>query len=426
MSDGTVHAPRIDVVTIFPDYLAPLGLSLVGKARERGLLDIAVHDLRSAATDRHRTVDDTPFGGGAGRVRRPDVWGTVLVAVPDDAAAPGERRRVLLVPTPAGTPFTQPAAQELADVLAGGGQIAIACGRYEGIDSRVVEHYEAREDVEVREVSIGDYVLNGGEVAALVVIEAVVRLLPGVVGNPDSVVEESHGTDGLLEHPSYTQPPSWRGLDVPAVLRSGDHGRIARWRRDRAVERTARVRPDLLARHPVTVRAARKSDAEALAEVAAATFRLACPPDMPAADVDAFVAANLSVERFRDYLKDRSRWLLLAEVADAVVGYTMCVAGEPADPEVAAAVPTRPTAELSKCYVRPEHHRSGAAAALMTATLQAARARGLAGLWLGVNDRNERARRFYGKHGFARVGGRTFTVGSRRESDDVMYRTLTD
>lgn len=417
---------RIDVVSIFPDYLAPLELSLVGKARQRGIVDIAVHDLRDWTTDRHRTVDDTPFGGGAGMVMRPDIWGDaldkVLQAGPDGGAAPGGR--VLLVPTPAGQPFTQRTAEELAGVLADGGRVAIACGRYEGIDSRITEHYAARHDVQVREVSIGDYVLNGGEVAALVVIEAVVRLLPGVLGNAASVIEESHGTYGLLEHPSYTQPPTWRDLEVPEILRSGDHGRIARWRRERAVERTAQVRPDLLAAHPVTVRPARRGDAEVLAELAAATFRLACPPDMSEEDMAAYVQEHLTLERFRGYLKDKRRWLLVAEVAGAVVGYTMSIMGEPTDPEIAAAVPTRPTAELSKFYVRAALHRSGAASALMEATLAMARDRGLPGIWLGVNGQNERARRFYGKHGFERVGGRTFTVGSRRESDDVMYRTL--
>jgi tRNA (guanine37-N1)-methyltransferase len=417
---------RIDVVSIFPDYLAPLELSLVGRARERSIVEIVVHDLRGWTTDRHRTVDDTPFGGGAGMVMRPDVWGEALDAVlakgPDGGPPAGPR--VLLVPTPAGQPFTQRVAEELAGVLAGGGQIAIACGRYEGIDSRVTEHYAARADVQVREISIGDYVLNGGEVAALVVIEAVVRLLPGVLGNAASAVEESHGADGLLEHPAYTQPPTWRGLEVPEILRSGDHGRIARWRRERAVERTARVRPDLLAAHPVTVRAARKSDAEALADLAAATFRLACPPDLPEHDMAAFVREHLSLERFRGYLRDRARWLQIAEVAGAVVGYTMSVSGEPSVPEIAAAVPTRPTAELSKCYVRADLHRSGVAAALMDATLATARDRGLPGIWLGVNGQNERAKRFYRKHGFERVGARTFTVGSRLESDDVMYRTL--
>jgi tRNA (guanine37-N1)-methyltransferase len=234
---------RIDVVTIFPDYLAPLGLSLVGKAREAGLLDLRVHDLRDWTTDRHRTVDDTPLGGGAGMVMRPDVWGTALddvLGLDRDDAAAGDV--VLLVPTPAGEVFTQRTAEDLATRE----RLVLACGRYEGIDARVAEHYAAR-GVQVREVSIGDYVLNGGEVAALVVVEAVARLLPGVLGNPDSLAEESHGASGLLEYPVYTRPVEWRGLGAPEVLLSGHHANIARWRRDRALERTAERRPDLLA-----------------------------------------------------------------------------------------------------------------------------------------------------------------------------------
>lgn len=227
---------RIDVVTIFPEYLAPLELSLVGKAREAGILELVVHDLRSWTTDRHRTVDDTPMGGGAGMVMRPDVWGAAL----DELLTPGAE---LVLPTPSGEVFTQRTAERMA----GADHLVVACGRYEGIDARVAEHYRAR-GVRVSELSIGDYVLNGGEVAALVVVEAVGRLLPGVVGNPESLVEESHGSAGLLEYPVYTRPPSWRGLDVPEVLVSGHHARIARWRRDRALERTARRRPDLLAR----------------------------------------------------------------------------------------------------------------------------------------------------------------------------------
>jgi tRNA (guanine37-N1)-methyltransferase len=226
---------RIDVVSIFPDYLAPLELSLVGKARTSGLVDLRVHDLRDWATDRHRTVDDTPFGGGAGMVMRPDVWGAAL----DDALADGGH---LLVPTPSGTPLTQ----RTAEALAGEPHLVIACGRYEGIDARVAEPYATRPDVTVTEYSIGDYVLNGGEVAALVLVEAVVRLLPGFVGNPESLVEESHGAAGLLEYPVYTKPPVWADLEVPEVLLSGHHGRVARWRRDEALARTADKRPDLV------------------------------------------------------------------------------------------------------------------------------------------------------------------------------------
>lgn len=227
---------RIDVVTIFPDYLDPLRLSLVGKAREAGLLDLRVHDLRSWTADRHRTVDDTPLGGGAGMVMRPDVWGAAL----DDLLA--DRSTELVVPTPSG----QQLDQRLVERLAGVDHVVVACGRYEGIDARVVEHYRSR--VSVTEVSLGDYVLGGGEAAALVLVEAVARLLPGVVGNPESLVEESHGAAGLLEYPVFTRPPLWRDQAVPDVLLSGHHARIARWRRDKALERTARRRPDLLLR----------------------------------------------------------------------------------------------------------------------------------------------------------------------------------
>ena len=228
---------RIDVVTIFPAYLAPLDLSLIGRARAAGLVDLRVHDLRDFAHDRHRTVDDTPYGGGPGMVMRPEPWGEAL----DHLLDAGAEAPHLLVPTPGGVPFTQALARELA----GQPWLAFACGRYEGIDERV---YAAAADLmPVTPVSLGDYVLGGGEVAALAIIEAVTRLLPGVVGNAESLVEESH-EDGLLEYPVYTKPPRWRGHAVPEVLLSGDHGAVARWRRDEQLRRTARWRPDLLAR----------------------------------------------------------------------------------------------------------------------------------------------------------------------------------
>jgi tRNA (guanine37-N1)-methyltransferase len=223
---------RIDVVTIFPEYLAPLELSLAGKARERGLMDVQVHDLRDWTHDRHRTVDDTPYGGGPGMVMKPEPWGEAIDQLAPDAAT-------LVVPTPSGRPFRQADAEELATRE----HLVFACGRYEGIDQRVLDHAATR--LEVREVSLGDYVLNGGEVAALVMIEAIARLLPGFMGNAESLVEESH-QDGLLEYPVYTKPAEWRGLEVPAVLLSGDHGQIAAWRRDQALRRTAERRPDLL------------------------------------------------------------------------------------------------------------------------------------------------------------------------------------
>jgi len=224
---------RIDVVTIFPEFFGVLDVSLLGKARQSGLLEFAVHDLRDYTHDRHRTVDDTPYGGGAGMVMRPEPWGEAL----DEVLSPDA---VLIVPSPAGERFTQSIARELAEAPA----LVFACGRYEGIDQRVVQH--ASSIATVRELSLGDYVLNGGEVAALAMIEAIGRLVPGVIGNPESLTEESH-EDGLLEYPSYTKPAQWRGLEVPEVLLSGNHGAIAAWRREQQLERTRRVRPDLLA-----------------------------------------------------------------------------------------------------------------------------------------------------------------------------------
>lgn len=231
---------RIDVVTVFPEYLRPLELSLIGRARARGLLELDVHDLRRWTHDVHHSVDGGPAGGGAGMVMKPQPWGECLDELVFDG--PEERRPHLLVTSPAGRPFTQAMARELAAEP----WLMFACGRYEGIDQRVVDY--AAEHMPVTEVSIGDYVLFGGEVAALVIVEAVARLLPGVLGNAESLTDESHNT-GLLEAPAYTRPASWRGHDVPSVLLSGDHGKVERWRRDQAILRTARARPDLLERH---------------------------------------------------------------------------------------------------------------------------------------------------------------------------------
>lgn len=270
---------RLDVVTIFPEYLDPLRHALLGKAIEKGIIDVGVHDLRQWATGVHQAVDDSPYGGGPGMVMKPDVWGPAL----DDVAAgtgpvaataslqSAEKHRnaprhddlvgadfdgyagrdvrdgedptwpLLIVPTPAGTPFTQTDARTWSNE----DHIAFACGRYEGIDDRVVQ--DARNRYRVREVSIGDYVLIGGEVAVLVITEAVIRLIPGVLGNSHSHEDDSF-SDGLLEGPSYTKPRSWRGLDVPEVLLSGNHARIERWRRDQALRKTNAVRPELLER----------------------------------------------------------------------------------------------------------------------------------------------------------------------------------
>jgi tRNA (guanine37-N1)-methyltransferase len=227
---------RVDIVTIFPEFFSVLDVSLLGRARQTGVLTIAIHDLRDFTHDRHRTVDDTPAGGGAGMVMKPEPWAEALDAVLGTA---GEH--TVVFPTPAGALFTQGTARELSTRE----HLVFCCGRYEGIDQRVVEHTAARPGVTVEELSLGDYVLNGGEVAAMAMIEAAARLVPGVVGNPDSLVEESH-EDGLLEYPSYTKPAVWRGLETPAVLLGGNHAAIAAWRREQQLERTRRVRPELL------------------------------------------------------------------------------------------------------------------------------------------------------------------------------------
>jgi tRNA (guanine37-N1)-methyltransferase len=228
----------IQVVTIFPEYLTPVREALLGRAIGRNLIEVTVHDLREWAHDGHRSVDDAPYGGGPGMVMRPDVWGAAL-----DEVLTGEPPPRLVVPSPAGVPFTQQRAAELARQP----RLVFACGRYEGIDQRVID--EVAERMRVDEISIGDYVLVGGEAAVLVMVEAIARLLPGVLGNPESAMHDSF-SDGLLEGPCYTRPEVWRGREVPAVLRSGNHAAIARWRRDRAVERTAMRRPELLAALP--------------------------------------------------------------------------------------------------------------------------------------------------------------------------------
>ncbi|HEV2374959.1 MAG TPA: tRNA (guanosine(37)-N1)-methyltransferase TrmD [Streptosporangiaceae bacterium] len=255
---------KIDIITIFPDYFSPLRASLLGKAADRGIVEFAVHDLRQWAHDVHRTVDDSPFGGGPGMVMTPGPWGEALDAVVGDRGVPGTR---LVVLSPSGVPFGQAKAAAYAQCP----HLVFVCGHYEGIDARVVA--EARTYADVDEVSIGDYVLSGGEPAALVVIDAVCRLLPGVLGNASSAPDDSFGDgtgpmSGLLEGPAYTRPREWRGHEVPPILLSGDHAAIARWRRDEALRRTAATRPDLVAQlAPETLDA---HDKQVLAEAGAA------------------------------------------------------------------------------------------------------------------------------------------------------------
>jgi tRNA (guanine37-N1)-methyltransferase len=248
---------RVDIISIFPEYFAPLDLSLVGKARAVGLLDVAVHDLRTWTSDVHRTVDDSPYGGGPGMVMRPEPWSAALSSLPAGT---------LVVPSPVGKPFTQADAHSLAAL----DHLIFACGRYEGIDQRVID--EAAERMPVLEVSLGDYVLFGGEVAVIVIMEAVTRLLPGVLGNAESLTEESHAA-GLLEAPVYTKPASWHGREVPDVLRSGDHGKIARWRREQSLLRTADRRPDMFAAYPPEL-----LDKRDLAALEEGGFQITPPP----------------------------------------------------------------------------------------------------------------------------------------------------
>jgi len=464
---------RLDLVTIFPAYFQVLDLSLMGRAQQAGLLDVAVHDLRDWTTDRHRGVDDAPYGGGAGMVMRADVWGRALdevLALDDDGAGasgadgPGAagtpssmdahpRRRVLAVPTPGGVPLTQAMAQDLS----GADQVVIACGRYEGIDQRMADHYRDQE-IEVVEYSIGDYVLNGGEVAALVLVEAVARLLDGVLGNPESLAEESHSRAGLLEYPVYTRPRTWRGLDAPEVLLSGDHARIARWRRDRALVRTARRRPDLVdrldahdldgrdrevlagagrvlvpRRADIVLRPARAGEAAAVSALACDTFPLACPAHLDEDDIAAFMDRFLSVDEFARMLVDPADHRILVVEAlgeePSLIGYTCTILGGPDGMPAELVRPGRVelgAAYLSKCYVRPEWHGSGVAGALLERAVADVEARARnSQVVLGTNIANKRARRFYRHHGFMVAGRRTFMVGDTANIDDVLVRNVT-
>lgn len=223
---------RIDAISIFPEFFDVLDISLLGKAKAQSLLEVKIHDLRDFTEDKHRTVDDTPFGGGAGMLMKAEPWGQALDQVMSE-------QTTVIFPSPAGELFKQATAQELAQEE----HLIFACGRYEGIDQRVIDY--AASKAKVRLISLGDYVLNGGEVAAVAMIEAIARLIPGVIGNAESLSEESH-SDGLLEYPSYTKPANWRGLEVPDVLLSGNHAEIAKWRKAKALERTQQVRPELL------------------------------------------------------------------------------------------------------------------------------------------------------------------------------------
>ena len=448
---------RFDLISIFPDYFAPLRLSLMGKAEDAGLVHLQAHDLRDWATGKHRSVDDTPYGGGAGMVMRADVWARALddvLSVPladgVDEGAHASPRRILAIPTPSGIPLTQPRVEDLARA----DQIIVACGRYEGIDARVAEHYRSV-GVEVVEFSIGDYVLNGGEVAAMVLTEAVARLLDGFMGNPDSLVEESHSGAGLLEYPVFTKPREFRSLEIPEVLLGGNHAAIERWRRDRAIEKTASVRPDLalsldassltaedratLARcgvaypregaaRPLSVRLARPEDAAAVSELAARTFPDACPASLPSEAIEEHITTQLAPEVFEAAIAspDQHR-LFVAEAGADLVGYALTHVGPDALPSdlVRPGRVEESSAYLSKCYVDRAWRGSGIADALIEHAVADAGAAGHRAIVLGTNRGNKAAQAFYKRHGFRKRSTRTFDVGGVRNYDVVMVRDLT-
>ncbi|MCD4557117.1 tRNA (guanosine(37)-N1)-methyltransferase TrmD [Schaalia sp. lx-100] len=449
---------RFDLVSIFPQYFNALDESLIGKAKEKGTLTVNVHNLRDWTNDPHRTVDDSPYGGGAGMVMRPDIWGRALddiLAYPlADTQGEAEPRRVLAIPTPAGIPLTQQLAQDLSQA----DQIIVACGRYEGIDQRLSDHY-AQIGVEVIQFSLGDYVLNGGEVAALVLVEAVGRLCDGVIGNPESLVEESHSSQGLLEYPAYTRPLCWRGHEVPNVLRSGNHQAITLWRRERSLERTARHRPDIVQRldpqmltvedreilascgyivkpqrATLTIRQAQASDAHEIADLAARTFPDACPPHLPKEAITAFIEENLSAELFAGFLADTARFRIQIAVATVeaeqqpmICGYTLSHVGEAALPEdmLRSGKCEASSAYLSKCYVDSHWRGSGIAGALLEAAVVDVESTSSAPqIVLGTNIGNKRAKAFYRRHGFTVVGRRRFNVGGVENIDDILVRSL--
>ncbi len=441
---------RFDLVTIFPEFFSVLNLSLMGQAVNNGTVSIGVHNLRDWAPGVHRSVDDSPYGGGAGMVMTPTVWGEALDTIVTD-------HTVLAIPTPSGQPFTQAMARELSRR----DHIVIACGRYEGIDQRVAEHYCGR-GIRVVEYSIGDYVLNGGETAALVLIEAVARLREGFMSNPQSLVEESF-EDSLLEYPAYTRPIEWRGLDVPEVLRSGNHAAVERWRRDRSLERTASRRPDLIAaldpttldRHDREILARNgwahaggawraisvgevsgalnDHQCEQLRSLAAATFVDACPPSLPTDAIDAHVEHMFAPVQWRHWASEDDIVLVVATVDQVVTGYALArfhTRAKPAEgfPE---GVLSRWAGDeyivVDKCYVDRAWRGSGVAGALLGTVIEKIRNThpGTNTAILGTHHDNRRAREFYRAHGFRKRGRRTYVVGGIVNDDVVMVCDLT-
>lgn len=377
----------LDVVSIFPEYLAPLDLSLIGKARRDGLLDLRVHDLRAFTHDRHHTVDDTPYGGGAGMVMKPQPWAEALAHVV--ASGADDARPRLVVPGPGGVPFTQALARELAEEP----WLAFACGRYEGIDERVYEYASEDLGLEVSVVSLGDYVLNGGEVAVLAMVEAVARLLPGVIGNAESLVEESH-EDGLLEYPVYTKPATWESSEgvtrtVPPVLLSGDHGAIAAWRHQQRLDRTAARRPDLLHRSAALTTAdlaitlARPSDAGELL-----TLQRACwVSEARANDTHDIPPLVESVDDVTQGMRDWQTWVV-REGGRLVA--SVRARSHPEDDS---------TWQIGRLMVAPDLQGRGLGMALL-AHAEAQAPSGTAAYWLNTGSDSDRNLRSYRKAGY--------------------------
>ena len=377
----------LDVISIFPEYLAPLDLSLIGKARRDGLLDLRVHDLREFTHDRHHSVDDTPYGGGAGMVMKPQPWAEALAHVVA-SGADGARPR-LIVPGPGGMPFTQALARELAEEP----WLAFACGRYEGIDERVYEYAADDLGLEVSVVSLGDYVLNGGEVAVLAMVEAVARLLPGVIGNAESLVEESH-EDGLLEYPVYTKPASWESSQgvtraVPPVLLSGDHAAIAAWRHQQRLERTAARRPDLLhssaalTTDDLAITVAQPSDAAELT-----TLQRACwVSEARANDTHDIPPLVESVDDVAQGMQDWQTWVV-REGGRLVA--SVRARSHPDDPAVW---------QIGRLMVAPDLQGRGLGRALLEHA-EAQAPTGTAAYWLNTGTRSDRNLRTYRKAGY--------------------------
>ncbi|WP_216378867.1 tRNA (guanosine(37)-N1)-methyltransferase TrmD [Arcanobacterium phocae] len=439
---------RIDVMTVFPEFFGVLDVSLVGKARARGLIDIEVHDVRDWATDVHRTVDDTPFGGGAGMVMKPDIWGAALDDVRARSGIAGQC--VLAIPTPSGHPLTQQRCYELAQA----DHMIIACGRYEGIDSRVAEYYASQPDVVVYEYSLGDYVLNGGEVAATALIEAVGRLVPGMVGNPESLVEESHGEAGLLEYPVYTRPAEFRGIEVPEVLTSGNHQAVARWRRDRALEKTAVRRPDMIERvsnldkkdcallaqygwirprktdgpvKQVTVRLAGEADVEALTELARRTFPDGLDRNVSETDVQMHITQHVNKENVRSWITNGAQLVLVAELEREIIGFSHAMW----DTQITHHLGAPQASDLvyvAGIYLDRLWRGSGLYGLLMTETFKKLRdcsaVPNHADVWTAVANANRRAQKALKKSGFVSFGERTGNVGDANNSEVTLVRPL--